>query len=68
MQFCRNFNQKFSVFLIQIEIVQEQQMLQKQKIPHLKALIGGYLYFEGKLCNFDRDSQNVFLVKRSILK
>ena len=37
---------KFSVFLVQIAIVQELQTLQKQRIPYLKALISGYLVFE----------------------
>ena len=37
MQSCQDFNQNFLVFGMQIDIVQEQKMLQKQKIPHLKA-------------------------------
>ena len=66
MQSCQNFNQKFSFFLILTEIVQEQKMLQKQKMPNLKVLISGYEYFDGKVCNFDRDSQNrAFHVKCS---
>ena len=40
---------KFSVFLVQIDIVQEQKKLEKHKISHLKALISGYLDFEGQL-------------------
>ena len=44
---AKNFDQKFSVFLVQINTVQELQALQKQIIPHLKALISGYLDFDG---------------------
>ena len=50
---CQNFQQKFSVFLVQVDIVQKLLTLQKQIIPHLKALISGYLDFEGWLCSFD---------------
>ena len=42
---CQNFEQKFSVFLVQIDIVQKPLTLQKQIIPHLKALISWYLDF-----------------------
>ena len=52
MQSCQDFNQKFLVFGIQIDIVQEQKMLQKQKIPQLKAQIYEYHDFEGNLCSF----------------
>ena len=44
---CQTFDQKFSVFLVQTNIVRELQTLQKQIIPHLKALISGFLDFEG---------------------
>ena len=44
---CQNFDQKFSLFLVQIDILQKLLTPQKQIIPHLKALISGYLDFEG---------------------
>ena len=38
---CQNFDQNFSVFLVQIDILQEQKKLEKHTISHLKALYRG---------------------------